>query len=101
MSRSKIEFYGWIPCFAKHICMWGEAGTVKRSKYGKVKACGAICIFIGNATDHEGDCCHMWNPVAGIVPPTDVFQDAEHGGKKAAIGSLHFRLYHKSFGAAR
>lgn len=68
MTKSKIEFYGLpLPRFAKHLRIWGEAGTVKLPKDGKVKERGVTCVFIGYASNHEGDCYRMWNPVTGMV----------------------------------
>jgi hypothetical protein len=68
VMKSKIEIFGLpIPHFTKHLHIWGEAGTVKLPKNGKVQPCGVTCVFIGYAANHEGDCYRMWNPTTGMV----------------------------------
>ena len=68
VTKSKIEIF-WLPIphFAKHLHIWGEAGTVKLPKNGKVQPRGVTCVFIGYAANHKGDCYRMWNPMTGMV----------------------------------
>ena len=68
VTKSRIEFYDiGIPRFAKHLRIWGEAGTVKLPKDGKVKPRGVTCVFIGYAANHDGNCYRMWNPDTNMV----------------------------------
>ena len=55
---------GKNPKFAKHLRVWGEAGTVKTKTRTtpKLEDHGVQCMFVGYATDHDGDCYHMWDP---------------------------------------
>jgi hypothetical protein len=64
--------YGSNPKFATHLWTWEEAGTVKTKSTGtpKLHDQGAVCIFIGYARDHEGDCYRMWNPLTNGVSTT-------------------------------
>jgi hypothetical protein len=72
-TKTKYEHaYGSNPKFANHLRTWGEAGTVKTKVTGTPKLMnrGAVCIFIGYAKDHEGDCYLMWNPLTNGVHTT-------------------------------
>ena len=71
VEKARIEHFGMkIPGFAKHLRTWGEAGTIKTGKDGKVGDRGATCMFIGYANNHEGDCYRMWNPTTNRVSET-------------------------------
>ena len=50
------HFYEAKPCYAKHLSVWGEAGTVSTGKSRKVGNRGTSMIFIGYAKNHAGDC---------------------------------------------
>ena len=52
------------PAFAKHLRTFGEAGTVtlKSNMMAKPVDRGAVCVFVGYADLHDGDCYRMWNP---------------------------------------
>ena len=63
VKKTRIEHYqGILPAFAKQLRTIGEAGTVHIGKNGKVKDRGVTMLFVGYATQHEGDCWHMYNP---------------------------------------
>lgn len=51
--------------------LWGKAGTVKikikTKTYTKIKDRGVHCMFAGYATNHSGDCFHMWDPTTGGI----------------------------------
>lgn len=69
--KTRIEHYGSeIPHFAKHLHTWGEAGTVKTGKDGKVGDRGVTCMLIGYANDHEGNVFRMFNPNTNRVTET-------------------------------
>ena len=55
---------GSNPRFAKHLRVWGEAGTVtiKSKTSPKISDQGVPCIFVGYAPEHPGDTYRMWNP---------------------------------------
>ena len=59
-----IHQYGVNPPFANYLRTWGEAGVVKTKTRTtpKQNVKGVTCMFVGYATDHEGDCYEMWNP---------------------------------------
>ena len=64
VAKTRIEhFQGKLPAFAKHLRTWGEAGTVKMGKDGKVGDRGATMMFIGYANDHTGNVYQMYYPV--------------------------------------
>ena len=52
------------PMFAKHLRMWGEAGTVKikTSMSPKLNDKGTHCMFVGYTYNHLGDCYRMYDP---------------------------------------
>ena len=52
------------PRFAKHLRVWGEAGTVtiKSKTSPKISDRGVPCMFVGYAPEHPGDTYRMWNP---------------------------------------
>ena len=53
--------FGFVPAFAKHLHVWGEAGvvTIKGSIHTKLKDKGVTCIFVGYAKHHAGDVYEM------------------------------------------
>lgn len=60
---------GSNPPWAKHLRVWGEAGTVKtRAKMTpKLADRGVQCMFVGYALEHAGDCYRMMNMKTGRV----------------------------------
>ena len=58
------------PCYAKHLRIWGEAGTVSMAKNGKGGNRGIPMIFIGDAKIHAGNCYHVYSPIVGYVTET-------------------------------
>ena len=70
-SRYK-HFHGKNPRFAGHLRTWGETGTVKTKskRSSKITDRGTVCILVGYAADHNGDCYEMWDPVKGSVHVT-------------------------------
>ena len=57
------HFHEANPCYAKHLRIWGEAGTVLQGGNGKVGNRGTPRIFIHYAKNHAGDCYHIYNPI--------------------------------------
>ena len=55
------HFWGKLPKFVSHLRTWGEAGTVKlKNKHSsKMSDRGLVCMFVGYAKDHDGDCYKM------------------------------------------
>ena len=52
-----------IPGFVKCLRTFGEAGTVKNMKDGKVSDRGITMMFVGYAKGHSGNCYRMYNLV--------------------------------------
>jgi hypothetical protein len=62
VTKTRVEWYGKaIPKFAKHLRTWGEAGTVKSGKDGKLGDRGITMIMVGYANHHDGDVYRMLN----------------------------------------
>ena len=63
-ARKYVHFCGHNPAFAKHLQIWGEAGTVtyKNKTTSNLADHEIQCIFVGYATDHTRDTYKMWNP---------------------------------------
>ena len=62
MSKTQIEHYGHkIPSWTKQMRTFGEAGTVKIGKKGKVRNRGVTMMYVGHADGHAGDVHRMWN----------------------------------------
>ena len=62
-GKVATRYWHWSgsePAFAKHLRIWGEAGTVKTktSMTPKLLDRGEKCMFVGYALDHTGDCYH-------------------------------------------
>ena len=71
VKKTRVEHYqNLMPNFVQHLRTWGEAGTVKTGKDGKVGDRGVTMIFIGYANSHEGDCYRMLNPITSRVTET-------------------------------
>ena len=61
-TATKYEhFHETKQCYAKHLRIWGETGTVSRGKNGKVGNREIPMIFIGCSKNHSRDCYHMYN----------------------------------------
>ena len=72
-AASRFEhFHGKNPKFVGHLRTWGEAGTVKTKakRSSKMSDRGTVCLLVGYAVDHDGDCYEMWDPVLGSVHVT-------------------------------
>jgi hypothetical protein len=54
---------GTNPKFIKHLCTWGEVGTVnlKEIRTPKIADQGIQCMMVGYSTDHTSDCYEIWN----------------------------------------
>ena len=63
MKTHYEHFVRQNPMFAKHLRMWGEAGTVKikTSMSPKLNDKGTHCMFVGYTYNHPGDCYRMYN----------------------------------------
>ena len=74
VTKSRYNHWsnGSEPKWAKHLRTWGEAGTVKLTSLAtrKLEDRGVPCIFVGYATDHDGDVYRMWDPRTGRVHET-------------------------------
>ena len=63
-TKPQIEHWnGYTPPFANHLRRWGEAGVVKTktATTAKLDDRGIICMFVGYAENHSGDCYEMLN----------------------------------------
>ena len=63
-TATRYEHWGnEIPRFAKYLRVWGESGVVKikTTSTPKLADRGVICMFVGYATNHAGDCYRMFN----------------------------------------
>ena len=70
MTASRREHFGdFLPKFASHLRTWGEAGTVKLASNfsSKLLDRGIICVFVGYADNHNGDCFETWDLATGSV----------------------------------
>ena len=62
VSKARIEHYGHeIHSWTKQMRTFGEAGTVKIGKKGKVRNRGVTMMYMGHADGHTGDVNRMWN----------------------------------------
>ena len=66
------HFVGQNPMFAKHLQMWGKAGTVKikTSTSPKLNDKGTHCMFVGYTYNRPGDCYRMYDPKTGRTQET-------------------------------
>ena len=56
VTKTRIEHYGMqMPKFAKNLRTWGEAGTVKSGKDGKLGDRRITMMMVGYTKHHEGD----------------------------------------------
>ncbi len=62
-----------LPLWVKNLRTFGEAGTIKEGKKGKVLDRGVTMMFLGYNNYHSGNCYCMYNPVTSRVVIT---QDA-------------------------
>ena len=71
VTKTRVEWYGKaVPKFAKHLRTWGEAGTVKSGKDGKLGDCGITMLMVGYANHHDGDVYRMLNLDTGRIMET-------------------------------
>eukprot|EP00957_Ditylum_brightwellii_P152408 11602337-Ditylum_brightwellii.AAC.2 len=59
VNKSRFKhFAGAVPKFAKHLCTWGKASTIKTHKKmsPKIEDCGVTCMMIRYATSHKRNC---------------------------------------------
>ena len=71
IKKTRCEHYcGKLPKYAPYLRTWGEAGTVKIGKQGKVNDRGVTMMMIGYANCHEGNVYRMLNPFTGRVSET-------------------------------
>ena len=62
VNKTRIEHYGnEIPTWTLHVRTFGEAGTVKIGKNGKLGDRGCTMMYVGHADGHAGDVYRMWN----------------------------------------
>ena len=66
-GKTATRYEHWcntLPKFARHLREWGEAGvvTVRDIKTNKLTNKGRLCMFVGYATKHAGDCYRMYDP---------------------------------------
>jgi len=67
-----VHWNGHNPAFAKHLRIWGEAGTVKvkTNTTPKVVDRGVHCMMVGYALHHAGDTYRMWDKETNRVHET-------------------------------
>ena len=84
------HFHEAIPHYAKHLWIWGKAGTVSMSKNGKVVNRGTPMIFIGYDKNHARDCYCTYNPSTQCVTETREIMWLHHMyyGKAEAIDNV-------------
>ncbi len=56
-----------LPVWVKNLQTFGEAGTIKEGKKGKVLDRGVTMIFVRYDNYHSGNCHRMYNPVTSRV----------------------------------
>ena len=62
-NKACVEHYAnIIPRWVKFMRTFGEAGTVRTGKDGKVGDRGVTMMMVGYADNHEGNCYQMFNP---------------------------------------
>ena len=69
-TASRYEhFHGHKSKITAHLRTWGKAGTVKtkRGMIPKTDDRGLICMMVGYAVNHGGDCYEMWDPSKGTI----------------------------------
>jgi hypothetical protein len=67
-TKTRWEHAGHkIPLWVKFFWTFGEAGTVKQGKKGKVLDRGITLMFVGYDNEHNGNCYRLYNPVTSRV----------------------------------
>jgi hypothetical protein len=67
-TKTRWEHTGHkILLWVKVLLTFGEAGTVKEGKKGKVLDRGITMIFVGYDNEHNGNCYRIYNPVTSRV----------------------------------
>jgi hypothetical protein len=69
-KKTRAEHWGMeLPKYAKYLRVWGEAGVVKVKKVGTSKLAnrGKVCMMVGYADSHAGDCYRMYDDETKIV----------------------------------
>jgi hypothetical protein len=62
VKKTGTKHYGLpLPRFTQYLHTWGEAGIIKTRKDGRTGEQGVTGMFMGCASNHEGDCYRMWN----------------------------------------
>ena len=57
VKKTRVEHYAnIIPRWTKFMRTFGEAGTVRTGKDGKVGNRGVTMMMVGHADNHEGNC---------------------------------------------
>ena len=57
IKKTWVKHYAKIlPRWVNHMRTFGEAGTVRTGKDGKVGDCGVTMMMMGYADNHEGNC---------------------------------------------
>ena len=70
-GKSRYElFHNNKPKYAMYLREWGEVGTVKTGKNGKVGDRAISMMFVGYAKNHSGDCYQMYNPETELISET-------------------------------
>ena len=59
-----------MPLWTKNLCTYGEAGTVKEGKRGKVFDRGVTMMFIGYNQENCENCFRMFDPKSSRVTLT-------------------------------
>ena len=65
VKATRFEHWGKeLPKFNVYLREWGEAGIVctRDIKTSKLSNKGVLCMFVGYALQHAGDCYRMYNP---------------------------------------
>ena len=62
VKKMRVEHYAnIIPNWVKFMRTFGEDGTVRTGKDGKVGNCWVTMMFVGCADNHEGNCYQRFN----------------------------------------
>jgi hypothetical protein len=71
VKKTRIEHYGLpLPNFTQYLRTWGEAEIIKTGKDGKIGDRRVTGMFMGYVSNHEVNCCKMWNPNTKKVSKT-------------------------------
>ena len=71
VQQTRIKHYGQdIPSWSGFLRTWGEAGTVKWGKDGKLGDRGITMMFVGYANNHARDVYRMLNPSTWQITQT-------------------------------